>query len=199
MNIEQQGSGDQIIVPVPLDEYLGLLSAREVLNRPVRTHAQAAQEYVARVLDKAVVLKSPEIRARKMTQRNCDALAREMLTAVRRFSYWYYSEEQPRPISVFTPCLYRYIYFYDESKREEMMQQREDFRAKISNVPSLGLGLDAAESLYPLPKTQEPPNLVEYKYQLSSQLRPLLPLYVATYFIPKSYLSIPPEIEQVLS
>lgn len=204
MSAEQGEPGDKVIVPVPLDEYLELLSAREILNRPVRHRVQAAEENITVVLghalDKLHTLAIPEIRDQKRTKINCGALERKIFRAVMRFNRHHdYSKERPHATYIFNRCLSHYIFFYDEDAREKMLRAREDLRAKISNVPSFGLGLDAVSSLYPLPRTLEPPNLVEYKLQLPLQLNPLLPVYVATYFVPRPGLTMPSEINEVLS
>lgn len=65
----EEPQGGQVVVSVPLGEYLDLLSTRAALNRPVRTHAQAARERVERVVKMAgsrlLVLREPEVRGRK--------------------------------------------------------------------------------------------------------------------------------------
>lgn len=197
----EESPDNQITVSVPLDEYFELLSAREILNKPVRTHAQAAEERVTKVLDEATSkltdVLSSKTRYRLRTQNSINVLQTKILLAAGKFGNYHHSDTEIRPGVVFRSCINHYRFFYDKIAREKMIQVNEDTKIRISHI-SIFSDLKSSD-LYPLSTYQEPPNLIEYQGRLHWQLRPLLPVYVATYFITRSDLLLPPEINQAIS
>lgn len=188
----------EITVPVPLDEYLSLLSARETLNRRVRTHAQASEENLDKIFKEATgklaQLNNTEQRAKKRTLISCNSIGWKLLYSAKRF-YGYHDSEGENPHYIFRFCLWHYQYFYDPVRKKEMIEVDERYKHWSKQLP---FEEKLRAELYPLSRMQMQPHLSDYQSQLADKLRPLLPFYVATHFIPRPDLPFPSEIEEIL-
>lgn len=130
---------------------------------------------------------SPKLRGREGTNKRCSNLGRKIYHAVRKVYYYSdYSEYATPAHIILNEAYHHYEYYYDPEAREKMEQRAQIVKETLS-------GFDIELHL-PKPEWENMPVLTEHKYQLPLELRPFLPLYIATYFVPRPHLPFPQEL-----
>ena len=181
---------DQIMVNVPLDFYLRALSAE--IPREVRTKTQVYADMITRLVGETPAqlahMYDPDQRELERTAARCQSLQDRIMYVVTHYEQftkgWVGVAEAIKP---FTEGVTHYRHAYDpDFRRTVTTWARGGGEGGVYRGKNWGISWD---------KMHRVPEIGEYEADLSPITRPLFPLYVATHFIPRPFLPMPPGIE----
>lgn len=137
------------------------------------------------------IFMDPALRDLIDTRRRCSRLWMDIYGMVGRVTRQCYPGVNPNPKIVFDEAFYNYQLYYDDEAVKRMHERAQEINPQPLPLhnPHYPLEIDL-EKL-------EKPDLSKYLEGLPERLRTTLPLYIATYFVPRPHLPFPQELKRI--